>query len=134
MFGERSIGLKQLLTQSTDIFGRYVKKQGERLSPDGVYCKKHASQLIQSFNKHLPQISAHLGKVQRVSYDKDSPEIIHLNGESYNYHYLVIGNIGDSAYAYDPFLWNLNPDPIPVDLYISSAFFNPQAVIWANTT
>ncbi len=127
MTAESSEG--QQLNQVGEVFAGYIKRQGDRLSHEGIYCKRHALQLKRSLEKRAEGHRYSIGKVGKTS--ASVPDLWHRGSGIYSFHYLVIAEIEGQEYALDPFLKNLSMHPIPKDQYIQVAFENPQDAMWS---
>ena len=112
------------LERMRNTLDRYVKRQGRRLDPDGIYCKKHALQLKASLEKRAAGPQYSLGKVTKL--DKQGPDLRHASGGIYNFHYLVEAIVGDASYVLDPLLRRI----VPKSNYISDAYKNSEQATW----
>jgi hypothetical protein len=105
-------------------FKRYIRRQGDRLDPSGIYCKRHAIQLKLSLEKRASGIVYAFGKVGKA--DVNGPHLQHVTGAQYNFHYLVNAELHSGNYSLDPFFGII----VPKDEYIKAAYENPEDIVW----
>lgn len=115
-------------TEVTNVFQRYIRRQGDRIDPDGIACKQHAMQLMQSLEKRTNVSRFAYGKVTKVNPEGDN--LRHKGGGIYNFHYFVIATIGEDRYVLDPYLANRIDIPIRYETYLETAYENPEAAIF----
>ncbi|KXK09366.1 MAG: hypothetical protein QY330_04155 [Candidatus Dojkabacteria bacterium] len=116
-------------TEITNVFQRYISRQGNRIDPDGIACKQHAMHLLESLEKRTNVSRFAYGKVTKANPEGDN--LKHKGGGVYNFHYFVIATIGEDRYVLDPYLANRIDIPIRYETYLETAYENPEAVIFS---